>query len=271
MLVMIGSLETVRMSMHDQAILPDLLGPMFDLSGKVALITGGAVGMGKASALALAAAGATVVLADDADRVARLGDLPEGVTALAVDIASEQAIIEGLAAVAACQGGIDILINGAVVNHNKPLLETSADEWDHVQAINLKAAFLTIKAVIPYMRARGGGRIISITTMGAVHPVLNGNGAYSASRAGLNQLTRNVALDFAADHITANAVLPGAIRTETINPDFRPTGPGADPARHIGGFGTPDDVIGLVLLLASPAGRYISGQLIAVDGGFLIS
>ncbi len=251
--------------------LPGQLGPMFDLSGKVALITGGAVGMGKASGLALADAGATVILADDADRVAQLGDLPKGVEAIVLDVASEQAINEAVEAVAARHGGIDILVNGAVVNHNKSLLEISADEWDHVQAINLKGAFLVIKAVVPHMRQRGGGRIVNITTMGGAHPVLNGNGAYSASRAGLNQLTRNVALDFAADGITANAVLPGAILTETINADFRPSGPGADPARHIGGFGTPQDVTGLVLLLVSPAGRFISGQLIAVDGGFLVS
>jgi NAD(P)-dependent dehydrogenase (short-subunit alcohol dehydrogenase family) len=260
-----------KIQMSDQPDFAAALAPMFDLSGKVALVTGGAVGMGRAGGLALAAAGATVVLADEAARVAALTDLPPRVVTGEVDVTSEHSITDLVARVVAEHGGIDVLVNGAVINHNKPLLEISGDEWDLVQSTNLKSAFLLTKAVIPSMQTRGGGRIINISTMGSVHPVLNGNGAYSASRAGLNQFTRNVALDFAADHITANAVLPGAIMTETVSAGFRPTGPGADPARHLSGYGKPEDVAGLLLLLASPAGRYINGQIIAVDGGFLIS
>lgn len=249
------------------------IAPMFDLSGRVAIVTGGAVGMGKSGGIALAAAGATVVLADDAGRIAPFptDGLPGGIETAEVDITSEQSVVDLVTGVVARHGGVDILVNAAVINHNQPILETSVEEWDRVQAINLRGAFLATRAVVPSMRARGGGRIINLTTMGSVHPVLNGNGAYSASRAGLNQFTRNCALDFAADHITANALLPGAIMTETINAGFRPTGPGADPARHIGGYGQPDDVAGMILLLASPAGRYISGQSIAIDGGFLVS
>lgn len=247
------------------------IAPMFALTGKVAVVTGGAVGMGKGTGLALAAAGATVVLADEAGRIAALGDLPRGVEGRVCDITSEASIHDVVAGVIADHGGIDILVNGAVVNHNKAILETSADEWDMVQAINLRGAFIFTREVVPSMQARGGGRIINITTMGSVHPVLNGNGAYSASRAGLNQFTRNCALDFAKDGITANAILPGAIITETISSGFRPTGPGADTARHLGGYGKVDDVTGLALLLAAPAGRYITGQLVAVDGGFLVS
>jgi len=101
--------------------------------------------------------------------------------------------------------------------------------------------------------------------------VLNGNAAYGSSRAGLNHLMRNLALDFAADGITANSILPGAIITETHDAKLARSGPGADPKRHLGGFGKPEDVTGLVLLLAGPAGRYISGQAIAVEGGFLLS
>lgn len=247
------------------------IAPKFDLSGKVALITGGAVGMGKGTGLAFAAAGATVVLADDAERIAALTDLPANVSGHACDITSEAAIQTLVAQVVAEHGGVDILVNGAVVNHNKPILETSADEWDAVQAINLRAAFIATREVIPSIQVRGGGRIINISTMGSVHPVLNGNGAYSASRAGLNQFTRNCALDFAKDGITANAILPGAIITETIPSGLRPTGPGADGARHLSGYGKVEDMTGLALLLASPAGRFITGQLVAVDGGFLIS
>ena len=244
---------------------------MFDLAGKVALVTGGAVGLGKASGLALAAAGATVVLADDEARTARLTDVSQTVSARALDVTDSVAIKALVSGVIAERGGVDILVNGAVEYHNRPLLEVTVEEWDHVQAVNLRSAFLATQAVIPSMQARGGGRIINLTTIGSVHPVLNGNGAYSAARAGLNQFTRNCALDFARDNITTNAVLPGAILTEAISPDFKRTGPGTDPARHLGGSGKPEDVAGLVLLLAGPAGRYINGQLIAVDGGFLVS
>ena len=254
-----------------QAIDLKAVATRFDLSGKVALVAGGAVGMGKASALVLAEAGARVVIADDSNRIGTLAELPTGVTTQALDFASESEIDATVDAVVGTCGGIDILVNGAVMNHNKGLLEIGAEEWDQVQAFNLKAGFLLAKAVIPKMQARGGGRIISISTMGSIHPVLNGNSAYGSSRAGLNQLMRNIALDFAADHITANAILPGAIVTETISSGFRPTGPGADPTRHLGGYGKPADIEGLVLLLAGPAGGYISGQSIAVDGGFLIS
>ena len=253
------------------AINPNAVAARFDLVGKVALVVGGAVGMGKASALTLAEAGARVVIADDTNRIAALAELPAGITTHVLDIASESAIYATVAAVVTTCGGLDILVNGSVMNHNKGLLEIGAEEWDQVQAFNLKAGFLLAKAVIPEMQVRGGGRIISISTMGSLHPVLNGNSAYGSSRAGLNQLMRNIALDFAADHITANAILPGAIVTETISSGFRPTGPGADPARHLGGYGKPADIEGLVLLLAGPAGGYISGQSIAVDGGFLIS
>jgi NAD(P)-dependent dehydrogenase (short-subunit alcohol dehydrogenase family) len=257
--------------LNNDSDLAATLAPMFGLAGKVALVTGGAVGMGKATGLALAAAGATVILADDAERVAALADLPAKVSAVPLDVTDEAAINALAAEVTAQHGGIDILINGAVLNHNKPLLQITAEEWDRVQAVNLKSAFLVTKAVIPAMQGRGGGRIINISTMGSVHPVLNGNAAYSSSRAALNQFTRNIALDFAADGITANAVLPGAIVTETIKSGFIPSGPGANPARHLGGFGKPEDVVGLILLLAGPSGRYISGQCIAVDGGFLVS
>ena len=245
--------------------------PMFTLKGKVAFVTGGAVGMGRAAGLLLASAGATVILADDAERVAALGQQPNGVTAKTLDVTDPQVVKSVVAEAVESAGGIDILVNGAVINHNRPLLEIAPDEWDHIQAVNLKSAFLVTQAVIPSMQQRGGGRIINLTTMGSVQPVLHGNAAYSASRAGLNAFTRNCALDFAKDNITSNAILPGAINTETISKGLRLSGPGADPARQIGGYGRPEDVAGLVLLLASPAGRYISGQLIAVDGGFLVS
>ena len=130
----------------------EMLAPMFGLAGKVALVTGGAVGMGKAAGLALAGAGATVILADDAERVAALGDLPDGVSGMPLDVTDEAAVNALAADITARHGGIDILVNGAVFNHNKPLLQITAEEWDRVQAVNLKSAFLVTRAVIPAMQ-----------------------------------------------------------------------------------------------------------------------
>ncbi|WP_208633365.1 SDR family NAD(P)-dependent oxidoreductase [Rhizorhabdus wittichii] len=253
---------------------PATLAAMFGLAGRVALVTGGAVGMGRASAVALAAAGATVILADEEARLPRAREIAagiEGAEAVAVDMTSEASVAALFADIGDRHGRLDILVNAVVLNHNRPTLEIDAAEWDHVQAVNLRSAFLATKGAVPLMRRAGGGRIVNMTTIGSRHPVLHGNGAYSASRAGLNQFTLNCALDFAADGITANAILPGAIITETVAADVPRSGPGTDRARMLHGYGAPEDVAGAVLLLAGPAGRYVNGQMIAVDGGFLLS
>ncbi|MBO9377035.1 SDR family oxidoreductase [Sphingomonas histidinilytica] len=249
------------------------LAAMFGLVGRVALVTGGAVGMGRASAVALAAAGATVILADEEERLPRGREIAAelGAEAIAVDVTSEASVAALFSDIGDRHGRLDILVNAVVLNHNRSTLEIDAAEWDHVQAVNLRSAFLATKGAVRLMRRAGGGRIVNMTTIGSRHPVLHGNGAYSASRAGLNQFTLNCALDFAADNITANAILPGAIITETVAANVPRSGPGTDRARMLHGYGTPEDVAGAVLLLAGPAGRYISGQMIAVDGGFLIS
>jgi 2-deoxy-D-gluconate 3-dehydrogenase len=250
------------------------LAPMFDLSGKLALVTGGALGMGRASAVALASAGARVIIAaDHADmsRARESADMIGNAEAEAVDMTSEASVAALFARIADNHGHLDILVNAVVLNHNKPTLEMDAAEWDHVQAINLRSGFLATKGAVPLMRKAGGGRIINLTTIGSRHPVLHGNGAYSSSRAGLNQFTLNCALDFASDGITANAILPGAIITETVATNLVRSGPGTDKARMLQGYGMPEDVAGAVLLLAGPAGRYINGQSIAIDGGFLLS
>jgi 2-dehydro-3-deoxy-D-gluconate 5-dehydrogenase len=248
---------------------------LFALDGRIAFVTGASSGLGRAAVRALHAAGAQVVAADQPDRLDQLADLAAELGLRAetarIDVADEASVAEAFADLETRRGRLDILVNAAVTHHNHPILDTTVEGWDQVQAINLRSAFLTTRAAVPLMRQAGGGRIINITTIGGRAPVLHGNGAYSASRAGLNMFTLNCALDFAADNITANAILPGAIITETMDTRVKRTGPGTDPARQLHGYGRPDDIAGLVLLLASPAGRYITGQQIAVDGGFLLS
>lgn len=169
---------------------------------------------------------------------------------------------------------IDILVNGSVRTGPWPLDLLEMDEWDRVHTINVRAAFLLMRGAAQAMRAHGrGGRLIAISTIGAVHPVLHGNYAYGSSRAGTNALVRQFALDWTSEKITANSILVGAIRSDPF-PDgcpMPPQGPGTRAERLPMGQGRPEDVAPLALLLASEGGRYISGQTIAVDGGFLIA
>ncbi|PJG46129.1 short-chain dehydrogenase/reductase [Sphingobium sp. LB126] len=227
-----------------------MLDSLYGLSGKNALI----VGAGKvphAIASLFETAGAVVVHAQEPE----LSE--EGVKAL-FDGTPE----------------LDILVNGAVVTGPWPLDELSMDEWDRVHATNVRGAFLLMRQAVRTMRVHGrGGRLINLSTIGSVHPVLHGNYAYGSSRAGTNALTRQFALDCAADGIASNAILVGAIPSDPFPAGcpMPPTGPGMQPERFPMGHGTPEDVAPVALMLASAAGRYINGQAIVVDGGFQIA
>jgi NAD(P)-dependent dehydrogenase (short-subunit alcohol dehydrogenase family) len=252
---------------HDPA-----LGAMFELSGKTALVVGGTAGVGWAIAELFARAGAKVFAVDTGEAVARpeAADVPHAIAFGECDLLDERSVEAVVKRAIDDLGGIDILVNASVLFTNATLAETSIEQWDRTHGINLRGAFLATRAAVPSMQARGGGRIINISTIGSVHPMLYGNFAYSSSRAGLNHFTRNCAFDFAADHITANVILTGGITHQALEAANPVSGPGVDAPRHIGGYGTPGDVAALALLLAGPSGRYISGQAIAVDGGFLV-
>lgn len=253
---------------------------LFALDGKVSVVTGAGAGIGKASALLLAKAGAVVVAADEdlpaANRVVEeIAGSDRRAKAIEVDVRREDSVVALFEQVKASFGKLDILVNAATVMVNMPLTETTAEQWDLAQSINLRGAFLCSREAVKMMLQSGkGGRIINITTIGAEHPVLHGNAAYSSSKAGLNMLTRNVAMDYAQHGILVNAVMPGAIPTEDtakVTAQKKISGPGANPERHPSGHGTPQDVAPAVLFLAGPAARYITGQTFAVDGGFQVS
>lgn len=222
----------------------------FDLNGKEALVVGGGK-VPHAIAAMFREAGAAVTHATDSDLDETL-----------------------IAALFAPLPGLDILVNGAVRSGPWSIETLDIAEWDHVHATNLRAAFLLMREAVRAMRRHGkGGRLINISTVGAVHPVLNGNFAYGSSRAGTNALTRQFALDFASEGILSNAILVGAIPSDPFPQDcpMPAHGPGTRAERFPLGFGVPEDVAPLALLLASEAGRYINGQAIAVDGGFQIA
>ena len=178
-------------------------------------------------------------------------------------------------------GRLDILVNCAGVTANMDLLETPLAVYDDQQSVNQRSTFILMREGVRLMRAAGhGGRIVNVTTMGTLHPVLHGNAAYAASRAGVVAMTRSVAFDYARDKILANTVHPGAVRSKTR---FHETlqarlaaggaivGPGADPSRLPLGMGNGQDIAAAVLYLVGPSGGYITGQSIVLDGGFLIS
>lgn len=169
---------------------------------------------------------------------------------------------------------LDILVNGAVVVGPWSLETLTMDEWDRVHDTNVRGAYLLMREAVQAMRRHGrGGRIINISTIGSVHPVLHGNYAYGSSRAGTNALTRQFALEFAAEKINSNAILVGAIPSDPFPEGcpMPPKGPGVQPERFPMGHGVPEDVAPTALLLASEAGRYINGQTIVVDGGFQVA
>lgn len=247
----------------------------FSLDGKTALVTGAGSGLAETIAITLARAGATIIAAHDdqteAERVASLirnaGGKARAARCDPTDEASVVALFAGLDAAP------DIVVLGAMMQGGVPATEMSAAQWDSMYAVNIRGAFLAAREAIRKLTAeQRPGRIIALSTIGSEHPVLRGNAAYGSSKAALNQLCRNLAFEHAADRITVNAILPGAIpgNAPKMAGAIAASGPGASPERHLGGFGDPADVGWLAAHLAGPSGGYISGQTFVIDGGFQV-
>jgi NAD(P)-dependent dehydrogenase (short-subunit alcohol dehydrogenase family) len=259
------------------------LDSLFRLDGKVALVTdsGGCSSIDVAPLLA--SAGARVIIADrDPHATADLANSIENAISVPTDIESESSVATLFETVRERFGGLDILVNCAGLTANQALLETSMAQYDAMQSLNLRATFMLMREAVRLMLAVGrGGRIVNITTIGAVHPVLNGNAGYGASRAGVTAMTRAIALDHARDDILANIVMPGAVYGKTrfhettqrrMEAGGTLTGPAMDRERRLPlGMGTGRDIAAAVLYLAGPSGGYITGQTITLDGGFLLT
>ncbi|NUY04928.1 SDR family NAD(P)-dependent oxidoreductase [Paraburkholderia youngii] len=259
---------------------------LFGISGKIAVVTDKGRNSSIDIAPVLAAAGARVVVADHSPAhmqpvVDKIHSAGGEAIAIETDVEREASVIALFDQVKAAWGSPDIVVNCAAMTNNGPLTEFSEAAWDEVMAIDLKSVFFCMREAIKHMLAAGrGGRIVNVTTMGATHAVLNGNGAYSAARAGVAGLVRSAALDYARDRILVNCVLPGAVPGKVqFHPDMQTrlktgqlTGPGTDAERRLPlGWGDPADIAAAVLYLAGPSGRYMTGQSITLDGGFLIS
>ena len=250
---------------------------MFDLKGRIALVTGGNGGIGLGMAKGLAQAGPRIVVAarnaqKSAAAVDALKALGSEAFALPVDVADEASVKTLFAEVAGHCGRLDILVNNAGINVRKPLEQLALTEWDQVLDINLKSAFLCCRAAHPLFKAAGGGKIINIGSMMSIFGASFAP-AYSASKGGIVQLTKSMAASWAVDNIQVNAVLPGWIQTE-LTDGAREQLPGLNErvlARTPAGrWGQPQDLAGMAVFLASAASDFVTGTAIPVDGGYSI-
>jgi NAD(P)-dependent dehydrogenase (short-subunit alcohol dehydrogenase family) len=249
---------------------------LFDLTGRVALVTGASQGLGRRFARVLARHGAAVGLA--ARQVEKLEDLREAIAAaggraasVGLDVTDTAAIERALDQIENALGPVAILVNNAGVAVSKGVLEQTEADWDRVVGTDLKGAFFTAQAVARRMVARGGGAIVNIASVLALG-VVGHLAPYAAAKGGLWQLTRSMALELARHGVRVNALAPGYIETE-INRDFLATEAGERMKKRIPQrrFGTPEDLDGALLLLASDASRYMTGSIIVIDGGFLLA
>jgi len=251
------------------------------LAGRVALVTGGGTGIGLGIASCLAGAGAAVAIASRKPEhlepaTARLRAQGARVSAVETNVREPEAVARMVERVTAEHGRIDILVNNAAGNFYAPSASLSPNAWRAVVETDLHGSFYCAQAVYPVMKAQGGGRIVSISM--TLHyrgwPLM---AHATAAKAGVDALTRTLALEWAPDRITVNAVAPGPIPTEGVRRAFTPPDARAPDlfrmdeyagkAIPLGRWGTPEDVGQMVAFLAGPGGEWITGAIFVVDGG----
>ncbi len=240
---------------------------------RVAVVTGGAKGLGLADGERFAAAGYAVVVADlDGDAAASVAEsLGNGAIGVAVDVADPPAVEALFARVSDALGRLDVLVNNAGISHPEPTVELTEERWQRMIDIHLGGTFRCSKAAQPLL-ARQGGAIVNISSIAAILGA-GKRASYSAAKGGIAALTRDLAMEWAPDGIRVNAVAPGVIETEilTENVERGLLDPTAFDARiPLGRMGRPDEIAETVFFLADTA-TYVTGQVIVVDGGFTVS
>jgi NAD(P)-dependent dehydrogenase (short-subunit alcohol dehydrogenase family) len=249
-----------------------------DLTGRVAIVTGGSRGIGRAIALAFADAGARVVVAsrkqEGVDAVAaEIEERGGQALAVAAHVGQEAALAALVERAVAAFGGVDILVNNAATNpHFGPLMTATAAQWDKIMEVNLRSAFLLSQQVVPLMQARGGGKIINTASVAGVRPS-PAMGIYSVSKAGLIMLTQVLAQELGPFNIQVNAIAPGVIKTRFSSAIWQtPTlAQAVQEGTPLGRLGEVEDVIGAALYLASPLSDYVTGTVLLIDGGMHVA
>jgi NAD(P)-dependent dehydrogenase (short-subunit alcohol dehydrogenase family) len=234
------------------------------LEDTVALVTGGARGIGAAIAAELQRVGATVAVVDREPAAAQSCAL-----SLGADVTDVSAVGEAVANVTAELGRVDVLVNNAGILHQAALVSTTEEDWLRTIDVNLSGTFRVTREVLPGMLERGWGRIVNLASITPLRgePTTS---AYAASKGGVIGLTRALAREVAHRGVTVNAVAPGFVRTEQTREAFE--GPTGDYVRGLvpmGRLAEPEDIVGTVVHLASPASTYVTGQVLVVDGGVL--
>jgi NAD(P)-dependent dehydrogenase (short-subunit alcohol dehydrogenase family) len=243
----------------------------FSLDGKVAVVTGGASGIGAAIVDAYAAQGATVVVLDKAVEAAQ-HKVDDGSAAAAIgcDVTSEQSVVDAVSAVHARFGRIDVLINSAGIAVIDPAEQLTVKDWDQTMAINLRGAFLVSQQVGRIMLAQGSGTVISLASQAATI-ALPGHLAYCASKFGLVGMTKVLALEWAGRGVTANTISPTVVMTPLAKELWdNPEGDALKAQIPTGRFAEPDEIAAVAVFLASDAAKMINGVDLLVDGGYTI-
>ena len=243
----------------------------FRLDGRVAVVTGGSQGIGRAVSLALAEAGAAVAVTNVRGKSADVDALCAEITAgggtakgYVLDVTDTPGIPAAMDRIAAELGGLDILVNNAGVRSEKPSVELTEAEWDAVLGVNLKGTFFCAQAAARHMLERGHGRIVNVASQLAVAAAPE-RAAYIASKGGVVALTKVLALEWVSKGITVNAIGPGPTETPmTMREDAPPVSARSPLGRRL----KPEEVAGAVVFLASPAGAAVNGHLLLVDGGW---
>jgi len=250
---------------------------LLDLTGQTAIVTGGAMGIGRSIAQRLHEAGANVVIADLDEEVAQstaaelLAARPDGALAVRTDVSDEESVQRMILAAIDGFGGLDILVNNAGIYPMIPVADLDAATFRHVLDVNLTGLFMCTKAAAARMIEQGrGGRIVNITSIDALHPSMVGLAHYDASKHGAWGFTKNVALELAPHGIWVNAIAPGGIATPGTAVTDQETLHAFEAMIPMRRMGDPDDIGRVALFLASDLASYMTGSQIVVDGGRLL-
>ncbi len=248
------------------------------MSGTV-LITGAGIGIGRATAKAFARAGYRVVATDilEAEGAALVGEIAAAggkAEFHRLDVRSTQAADALVAEIEMEHGGIDVIVANAGIAHKAPLAELTDEKWDQTFEIDLKGIFRVVRPALAGMRARGAGAVVAVSSIMGVAYGWDEHVHYSAAKAGVVGLVRGLAVELARDGVRVNGIAPGYIRTAQLLNEQHSLGPaGAEKAGEfipMGRIGEPEEIADVILFLASHAARYMTGQVVVVDGGLLV-